>query len=115
MQKRILHFEGLVILLATIYTYSLYGFSWIIFFVFFLAPDLSMLAYGINNHVGAKIYNLFHTYIISILFVLIGAFFKVDTVIMIGLIWTAHIGMDRMVGYGLKYETDFKDTHMQRL
>lgn len=52
MQKRIIHFEGLVVFLAAIYTYSLYEFSWIIFWVFLLAPDLSMLAYGINNHVG---------------------------------------------------------------
>ncbi|AJH74196.1 MULTISPECIES: DUF4260 domain-containing protein [Bacillus cereus group] len=115
MQKRIIHFEGLVVFLAAIYTYSLYEFSWIIFWVFLLAPDLSMLAYGINNQVGANIYNLFHTYIISILIVIIGVYFKIDTVIMIGLIWTAHIGMDRMFGYGLKYETDFKDTHIQRL
>ncbi|PIE93956.1 hypothetical protein CO726_17225 [Bacillus fungorum] len=115
MQKRIVHFEGLVVFLAAIYTYSLYEFSWIIFLVFLLAPDLSMLAYRINNQVGANIYNLFHTYIISILIVIIGIFFKIDTVIMIGLIWTAHIGMDRMFGYGLKYETDFKDTHIQRL
>ncbi|MEJ3737645.1 DUF4260 domain-containing protein [Bacillus tropicus] len=115
MQKRIIHFEGLVVFLAAIYTYSLYEFSWIIFWVFLLAPDLSMLAYGINNHVGANIYNLFHTYIISILIVIIGVYFKIDTVIMIGLIWTAHIGMDRMFGYRLKYETDFKDTHIQRL
>ncbi|MCC2337002.1 DUF4260 domain-containing protein [Bacillus tropicus] len=115
MQKRIVHFEGLVVFIAAIYAYSLYEFSWIIFWVFLLAPDLSMLAYGINNHVGANIYNLFHTYIISILIVIIGAYFKIDIVIMIGLIWTAHIGMDRMFGYGLKYETDFKDTHIQRL
>ncbi|EEK77966.1 hypothetical protein bcere0009_31300 [Bacillus cereus R309803] len=74
-----------------------------------------MLAYGINNRIGAKIYNIFHTYIISILIAIIGVYFKIDTVIMIGLIWTAHIGMDRMFGYGLKYETDFKDTHIQRL
>lgn len=74
-----------------------------------------MLAYGINNRVGAKIYNICHTYIISILIAIIGVYFKIDTVIMIGLIWTAHIGMDRMFGYGLKYETDFKDTHIQRL
>ncbi|HDR7793707.1 TPA: DUF4260 domain-containing protein [Bacillus luti] len=115
MQKRIIHCEGLIILLATIYMYSLYEFSWIIFLVFLLTPDLSALAYGINNHVGAKIYNVFHTYTISILLVLIGVYFKIDTVIMAGLIWTAHIGMDRMFGYGLKYETDFKDTHIQRL
>ena len=115
MQKRIVHFEGLVVFIAVIYAYSLYEFSWIIFFLFLLAPDLSMLAYGINNHVVANIYNLFHTYIISILIVIIGVYFKIDTVIMIGLILTAHIGMDRMFGYGLKYETDFKDTHIQRL
>ncbi|HDR7782567.1 DUF4260 domain-containing protein [Bacillus sp. FSL M8-0063] len=115
MQKRIVHFEGLAVLLATIYTYSIYEFSWIIFLVFLLAPDVFMLAYGINNHVGAKIYNIFHTYIISTLIVMIGFFFKIDTVIMIGLIWTAHIGMDRMFGYGLKYEKGFKDTHIQRL
>ena len=58
---------------------------------------------------------IYFTYIISILIVIIGAYFKIDIVIMIGLIWTAHIGMDRMFGYGLKYETDFKDTHIQRL
>ncbi|HDR4422007.1 TPA: DUF4260 domain-containing protein [Bacillus cereus] len=115
MQKRIVHIEGLVVFLATIYVYSIYEFSWIIFLVFLLAPDLSMLAYGINNHVGAKIYNIFHTYNISIVIAIIGVYFKIDTVIMIGLIWTAHIGMDRMCGYGLKYETDFKDTHIQRL
>ncbi len=72
MQKRILHFEGLVVFVATIYAYSIYEFSWIIFLVFLLAPDLSMLAYGINNHVGAKIYNIFHTYIISIVIAIIG-------------------------------------------
>ncbi|MCU5473194.1 DUF4260 domain-containing protein [Bacillus paranthracis] len=115
MQKRIVHFEGLIVFLAVIYMYSLYEFSWVIFWVFLLAPDLSMLAYGINNQVGANIYNLFHTYIISILIVIIGVYFKIDIVIMIGLIWTAHIGMDRMFGYGLKYEADFKDTHIQRL
>ncbi|GAB6440128.1 MULTISPECIES: DUF4260 domain-containing protein [Bacillus] len=115
MQKRIVHFEGLVVFVAAIHMYSLYEFSWIIFLIFLFAPDLSMLAYGINNHVGAKIYNVFHTYIISIVIAIMGVYFKVDTVIMIGLIWTAHIGMDRMCGYGLKYETDFKDTHIQRL
>ncbi|MED3079663.1 DUF4260 domain-containing protein [Bacillus wiedmannii] len=115
MQKRIVHFEGIVVFVATIYAYSIYEFSWIIFFAFFLAPDVSMLAYGINNRVGAKIYNICHTYIISILIAIVGVYFKIDTVIMIGLIWTAHIGMDRMFGYGLKYETGFKDTHIQRL
>ncbi|MGN4425048.1 DUF4260 domain-containing protein [Bacillus cereus group sp. MYBK30-1] len=115
MEKRIIHLEGLVVLLAAIYIYALCGFSWLLFIVLLLAPDLAMIAYTINNRVGAQIYNLFHTYIISILLVLIGIYFKMDSILMVGLIWIAHIGMDRMLGYGLKYETDFKDTHIQRL
>ncbi|MBK5350072.1 DUF4260 domain-containing protein [Bacillus sp. TH44] len=115
MEKRIIHFEGLVVLLAAIYIYALCGFSWLLFIVLLFVPDLAMVAYAINKRVGAQIYNLFHTYIISILLVLIGVYLKMDTILMIGLIWTAYIGMDRMLGYGLKYETDFKDTHIQRL
>ncbi|EEK72345.1 hypothetical protein bcere0007_32060 [Bacillus mycoides] len=115
MEKRIIHFEGLVVLLAAIYIYALCGFSWLLFIVLLFAPDLAMVAYAINKRVGAQIYNLFHTYIISILLVLIGVYLKMDTILMVGLIWTAHIGMDRMLVYGLKYETDFKDTHIQRL
>ena len=33
----------------------------------------------------------------------------------IALIWLAHIGIDRALGYGLKYPTAFKDTHLQRV
>ena len=35
--------------------------------------------------------------------------------IKLGLIWLAHIGMDRAIGYGLKYPTNHKDTHLQRV
>jgi len=114
-EKKIIHMEGLIVLVASIYMYSLCDFSWFIFFLLLLAPDVSMLAYLINNRIGAQIYNLFHTYIISILLILIGIFLKLDVLLMIGLIWTAHIGMDRLFGYGLKYQTDFKDTHIQKL
>jgi hypothetical protein len=31
------------------------------------------------------------------------------------LIWIAHIGVDRALGYGLKYPSSFKDTHLQRV
>ena len=31
------------------------------------------------------------------------------------LIWLAHIGFDRTLGYGLKCPTAFKDTHLQRV
>lgn len=115
MGKRIIHLEGNIVLIAAIYIYALNEFSWLIFLLLFLAPDVSMLAYLINNHIGARVYNLFHTYIVSISLILIGNFLKLDVLLMIGLIWTAHIGMDRMLGYGLKYKTSFKDTHIQKL
>jgi hypothetical protein len=115
MGKRIIHLEGIIVLIAAIYIYALNEFSWLIFLLLLLAPDVSMLAYLINNHIGARVYNLFHTYIVSISLILIGNFLKLDVLLMIGLIWTAHIGMDRMLGYGLKYKTSFKDTHIQKL
>ena len=33
----------------------------------------------------------------------------------VALIWTAHIGFDRMLGYGLKDVSGFKKTHLQRI
>ena len=38
-----------------------------------------------------------------------------STATQIALIWLAHIGVDRLLGYGLKYPTGFKDTHLQRV
>ncbi|MGE7758755.1 DUF4260 domain-containing protein [Peribacillus sp. NPDC097895] len=115
MVKNFLHIEGLMVLLATIFIYSSYEFSWSIFLLLILSPDVSMLAYLINERIGAKVYNLFHTYTLSIFTILLAVFLKSDALMMIGLIWTAHIGMDRLLGYGLKYTSSFKATHIQRL
>jgi hypothetical protein len=35
--------------------------------------------------------------------------------LVVALVWFAHIGMDRLVGYGLKYPTESKDTHLGRV
>lgn len=115
MVKKFLHIEGLMVLLAMIYIYSLYEFSWWIFLLFILSPDVSMLAYLIDDRVGAKVYKLFHTYTLSIFMILLAIFLKSETLMMIGSIWTAHIGMDRLFGYGLKYTSSFKATHLQKV
>ncbi|MGG4265060.1 DUF4260 domain-containing protein [Peribacillus simplex] len=115
MVKKFLHIEGLMVLLAMIYIYSLYEFSWWIFLLLILSPDVSMLAYLIDNRIGAKVYNVFHTYNLSIFMILLAIFLKSDTCMMIGSIWTAHIGMDRLFGYGLKYTSSFKATHIQKV
>lgn len=38
-----------------------------------------------------------------------------STLLAIAIIWAAHIAFDRAVGYGLKYETGFNDTHLGRV
>ena len=115
MNKLILHLEGLAVLLLSLYFYSTNDFSWILFIILLFVPDLSMLGYLMNNKIGAVIYNIFHTYIFPIVLIFISLIADQSTLLAIGLIWAAHIGMDRLVGYGLKYPTEFKDTHLNRV
>lgn len=115
MSKVLLHVEGLAILLLCLYFYEYNQFGWVFFLILLFAPDISMFGYLINHKIGAVIYNVFHTYTISIIVVVFGLTMSNDMVLAIGLIWCAHIGMDRMIGYGLKYPTEFKDTHLNRV
>lgn len=115
MNKIILHIEGFAVLALSIYLYGYNQFSWVLFFILLLAPDMSMFGYLLNNKVGAVLYNLFHTYSLPIGIITCGIILSNSAVLAIGIIWSAHIGMDRMVGYGLKYPTEFKDTHLKRV
>lgn len=74
-----------------------------------------MFGYLFNEKVGAIIYNIFHTYTIVILAFFISVFISSSTLLAVSIIWMAHIGMDRMFGFGLKYPTSFKDTHLNRV
>jgi hypothetical protein len=62
--------------------------------------------------VGAFIYNLGHTYAIAALVAGSGLLAQNDLVIALGILWFAHIGMDRAAGYGLKYDDAFGHTHL---
>ncbi|WP_073202002.1 DUF4260 domain-containing protein [Gracilibacillus kekensis] len=115
MNKILLHVEGLAILLLSLYGYFYFGFSWIWFFILLLSPDIFMLGYLINNKVGSMVYNFIHTLSVAILIFLIGIFLSNSIFLAAGLILSSHIGMDRMFGYGLKYPTHFKDTHLNRV
>lgn len=115
MAKLLLHLEGLTVLIASIILYGYYNFNWLLFILFFFAPDISMFGYLINKHIGAIIYNIVHTYITPAVVIAIGFFLSANIIVASGIIWIAHIGMDRMFGYGLKYPTNFKDTHLGRV
>jgi hypothetical protein len=89
--------------------------SWLMFAALFLAPDLFMLGYLFGNRVGARTYNLAHTYTAPLALGLV-AFFAPDPMLFgIGLVWAAHIGFDRLLGYGLKYGSGFKDTDLGKV
>ena len=111
----LLRTEGVALLALSVLLYWVNGGSWLLFGVLLLAPDLSMLGYLAGPKVGAAIYNAFHAYALPAVVGALGIIFASPVVVAVALIWFAHIGMDRTVGYGLKYPTSFKDTHLQRV
>jgi uncharacterized protein DUF4260 len=86
--------------------------SWLQFALLFLAPDLSMLGYAANVRVGAVAYNAVHSYVVPLALAGFSLGASHSATLALSVIWIAHIGMDRMLGYGLKYPTCFKDTHL---
>jgi Domain of unknown function (DUF4260) len=111
----LLHIEGGVVLFLSVLFYAYLRASWPLFFLLILAPDLFMLGYLVNVRVGTLIYNSVHTYVGPLLLVAISASGIHAELLPYALIWTAHLGMDRMLGFGLKYATTFKDTHLQHV
>lgn len=111
----LLRVEGAVVLTVSSTAYHELCGNWIFFFLLFLWPDLFMLGYVMNVRVGAALYNLVHAYTWPLLLGVAAMFEHWHNALLFALIWTAHIGLDRMLGYGLKYPTSFKDTHLQRV
>lgn len=113
--RRLLHLEGLVVLIAALALYFDASYGWLLLLVLFLAPDLSMIGYLAGPDVGALAYDIVHTYTLPVALAVVGVVWDASTATQIALIWAAHIGMDRLLGFGLKYPTAFKDTHLQRV
>ena len=110
--KLILRFEGLALLAIATVAYWKLGFSWSVFCLFFLTPDLSFLGYLFGSKVGAFCYNCAHSLIGALLVIGVGFYQSNSLFETIGLIWIAHIGFDRALGYGLKYSKGFGFTHL---
>lgn len=108
--RGLLRLEGLAVLALCICIYAWGGHSWMLLAMLFLLPDVSFAAYLAGPRVGAIGYNLLHSYVGPA--VLAGAFVAANRPPVIALVWAAHIGFDRFLGYGLKYPTGFRDTHL---
>jgi hypothetical protein len=111
----LLRAEGLAVLISAIAVYAhLRGNAWL-FVLLLFTPDVFMLGYLKNVQLGSIIYNIGHTYLVPIVVLAIALYAESFLGVQIAIIWFAHIGLDRLMGYGLKYPTNFKDTHLQRV
>ena len=90
-------------------------YPWWLLAALVLTPDLSMIGYLAGPSVGSAAYDAAHTYVFPITLAAIGVIAGAELSVQLGLIWLTHIGVDRAIGYGLKYRSGFKDTHLQRV
>jgi hypothetical protein len=111
----LLRLEGLAVLAAALVLYADQGWSALALIALLLAPDLAALGYLVNPQIGALAYNMVHTYALPLALLVFALLADVSTGTQVAAIWFAHIGMDRMLGFGLKYPTNFSDTHLQRV
>lgn len=107
-----LRLEGAAVFVASLWLYHWQLGSWWLFAWLLLAPDLSMAGYLAGPTIGARAYNLMHNYVVPIFLALYGLSVGRADVVPYALIWTAHIGIDRMLGFGLKYDDAFRHTHL---
>lgn len=113
--NKMLRLEGAIILAAALFAYYQLGFSWLVFVLLLLWPDLAVVFYAVDKRIGSIVYNLFHTLTFPIILIAISVMLSWPVGLQFALIWLAHIGMDRTAGYGLKYPDDFKETHLNRI
>ncbi len=106
----LLRFEGAAVLGLAVWGFSQLGSSWWLFVALLLTPDVAMAGYLRGPRVGAAVYNAAHTYAAPLALATMTVFWSLA--FPLALIWAAHIGMDRMLGYGLKLPTSFRDTHL---
>jgi hypothetical protein len=113
--RTLLRIEGLTLFIGMTMLYGVWGGSWWIYAVLFLVPDLSFIAYLAGPRTGATIYNAMHTYMLPLILSFAGFGLAMPLTLSIAMIWLAHIGIDRALGFGLKYDAGFGYTHLRRI
>jgi hypothetical protein len=111
----LLRLEGAALFALAVFLYPKVDDSWIMFLGLILAPDLSMAGYLAGPRVGALAYNAAHITLGPIALAVAGFLYPAVLLIALALIWLAHIGIDRALGYGLKYQAGFRVTHLGRI
>ena len=104
--------EGFCVFAFSVLLYKLTGSSWWLFLALLLTPDLAILGYLISPRLGAACYNVVHSYVSPLVLATVAVMTARTGILPYVFIWTAHIGIDRCLGYGLKYPTAFRKTHL---
>ncbi len=110
--KNILRLEEAATLALSVYALTTLNASWWWYLLLAIGPDISMLGYAAGNKAGAFAYNLFHHKAIAVAVFLSGMITSNEGLLLSGIILFGHSSMDRLLGYGLKYEQGFKFTHL---
>ena len=113
--RTVLRLEGLCILGAAVFFFAQLSDDWKLFSWLFLVPDLALLGYLFSPKIGAFTYNCTHSIIGPTILLLLSVLVTNDTALYVSMIWFAHIGFDRALGYGLKYGSDFHKTHLGKI
>jgi len=111
----LLRVEGALLGIAAVVAYRHLGGTWGWYAALVLFPDLIMLGYLKSQALGAALYNSAHTYVTPALLVVLWYAWPELALLQLAALWTSHIGFDRMLGYGLKYRSAFRATHLQRV
>lgn len=110
--RSFLRIEGLTVVVIALYGYfASNGPVWLLVLLA-LAPDLSMLGYLAGPRLGSLSYNVVHTYTLPLALGAVGLWADVRLALLVAFVWAGHIGADRLLGYGLKFESGFRDTHL---
>ncbi len=113
--RTILRLEGVAYLAISLVIFAMLRGSWATFAVLFFAPDLAFLGYLAGPRIGAIAYNILHSTIGPIVLAIAAKLADMPDLWFVASIWLAHVGFDRMLGYGLKHSSGFKDTHLGKL
>lgn len=113
--RTLLRLEGGAVLALVVAIYFAQGGSPWLFVPLVIAVDLSMIGYLAGPRVGAATYNLLHSWVPGAVLIMLGFSLTNGTATIAGTVLAAHVGMDRLFGYGLKYPTAFADTHLGRI
>jgi hypothetical protein len=113
--RTLLRLEGLTLFIGMTSLYAVWDGSWWIYAILFFVPDLSFAACLAGPRIGAIVYNAAHSYMAPMTLNIVGFALGSPLVLSIAMIWLAHIGFDRALGYGLKYSLGFGFTHLGRI